>query len=280
MDERAALGRLADLLPDAGDPAPGSPLADHVVTLQTSHRFHADSPIGRLAAAINAGDAAAVEGVLDEPVDALHATFDTNPASIRRLVDTLAATYRALHDADTPGEAIAALEDVRLLTATRVGPLGSEAMNARVARALAERLGFDAEQHWYHGRPVLVVQNEPRAGLFNGDVGVVRHDAGGHIRAWFRTEDGLRSFHPSVLPAHDTAYAMTIHKSQGSEFDSVHLLLPEGRSRVLTRELLYTAVTRARRALTAVGPRAAWQAGVEHRSHRFSGIAGRLPAET
>ena len=274
-DQRTAAG---DLLPPGDDPVPSSPLADHVVTLQTSHRFHADSPIGRLAAAINAGDTEAVEQVLGEPVDALQTIFDTDGASVQALVDGLADAYRGLHDADTPGEAIDALDDVRLLTATRVGPLGSEAMNARVARVLGDRMGFDPDQHWYHGRPVMIVQNEPRAGLFNGDVGVVWHDTAGHIRTWFRTEDGLRSFHPSVLPAHDTVYAMTIHKSQGSEFDAVYLLLPDGRSRVLTRELLYTAVTRARRVLTAYGPREAWQAGVEHRIHRFSGIAERLSA--
>jgi exodeoxyribonuclease V alpha subunit len=153
-------------------------------------------------------------------------------------------------------------------------------MNQRIAATLADRHGFDPAGQRYHGRPIMIVQNEPRAGLFNGDVGVVWHDADGHIRAWFRTEDGMRSFHPSVLPGHDTVYAMTIHKSQGSEFEAVYLLLPQGQSRVLTRELLYTAVTRARRVLEAYGSLEAWQAGVRHRIQRFSGIGNRLADST
>lgn len=264
------------LLPRDEDTGATSALADHVVTLQTSHRFHAESPIGRLAAAINAGDVAAAETVLDGRSEEVRATFDTDTASIQRLVTGLANAYAALHEAEIPATAIDALEDIRLLTATRVGPLGSETMNRRIGATLAERYRFDPHGHWYHGRPIMIVQNEPRAGLFNGDVGVVWHDADGHTRAWFRTEDGLRSFHPSVLPGHDTVYAMTIHKSQGSEFEAVYLLLPQGQSRVLTRELLYTAVTRARRVLEAYGSRESWQAGVRHRIHRYSGIGGRL----
>jgi exodeoxyribonuclease V alpha subunit len=274
-EQRTAAGGL---LPESDGGATPSALADHVVTLQTSHRFHADSPIGRLAAAINAGDAEGVESVLTDRGDKVRAIFDTEAHSIQRLISGLADAYATLHQAETPQAAIDALEDLRLLTATRVGPLGSEQINLRVGAALAERFGFDHESPWYHGRPIMIVQNEPRAGLFNGDVGVVWHDADGHIRVWFRTEDGLRSFHPSVLPAHDTVYAMTIHKSQGSEFEAVYLLLPHGQSRVLTRELLYTAVTRARRVLETYGSRDVWQAGVRNRIQRYSGIGERLNA--
>ena len=271
-DQRAAAGGL---LAGAGTEPP-SPLADHVVTLQTSHRFRADSAIGRLAAAINAGDAEAVEGVLGDGGDEVRATFDTGDRSIERLVRDLADVYAPLHEAGTPEAAIAALEQVRLLTATRVGPHGSEQMNLRIGRTLAERHGFDPESHWHHGRPIMIVQNEPRAGLFNGDVGVVWRDEDGHVRAWFRTEEGLRSFHPSVLPAHDTVYAMTIHKSQGSEFKSVYLLLPRSESRLLTRELLYTAVTRARRSIVACGAMETWSSGVQRRIRRYSNIGARL----
>ncbi len=266
------------LLPQEDGGTGPSALADHVVTLQTSHRFHADSPIGRLAAAINAGDAEAVAEVLNDRTGEVRATFDTDTTSIQRLVTGLADAYSALHEAESPGYAIDSLEDIRLLTATRVGPLGSETMNRRIGATLGERYGFDPDTQWYHGRPIMIVQNEPRAGLFNGDVGVVWHDADGHTRAWFRTEDGLRSFHPSVLPRHSTVYAMTIHKSQGSEFKAVYLLLPQGQSRVLTRELLYTAVTRARNVLEAYGSHEAWQAGVQHRIQRYSGIGERLAA--
>ncbi len=273
--QRGAAGELvADDLPQ---PA-GTPLADHVVTLQTSHRFRADSPIGRLAAAINAGDADTVESLLATGSDELRARLDASEATLGSLVNQMADAFAVLHRATEPATAIAGLEAVRLLTATRVGPLGSAALNERIAHTLAARHNFDADGRWYHGRPIMVVQNEPRAGLFNGDVGVVWREADGHVRAWFRTEAGLRAFHPSVLPAHDTVYAMTIHKSQGSEFERVHLLLPRAQSQVLTRELLYTAVTRARRALQVHGPLEVWRHALERGVQRRSGLAARLAA--
>jgi len=271
--QRQAAG---DLLRHADDDTPASPLGDHVVTLQTSHRFHADSTIGRLAAAINAGDADSVASVLEEDSEEVRAVTDTGDASISRLVQSLADAFSALQEDDSPAAALTHLESLRLLTATRVGPLGSAAMNERIGETLARRHGFRLDDHWHHGRPIMVTQNEPRAGLFNGDVGIVRHDADGHVRAWFRTEEGLQSFHPSLLPAHDTVYAMTIHKSQGSEFDTAWLLLPHAESRVLTRELLYTAVTRARRRLHVYGSIESWRGGVERMVERQSGLADRL----
>ncbi len=253
-----------------------SPLSDHVVTLQTSHRFSADSPIGRLAAAINAGDPDAVRAVLDEGNDEMRATLDTSEASLQTLVDELADAYDGLHVGDDPLAALDTLERTRLLTVTRIGPLGSEAMNQRVAVRLAQRHGFDPDGHWYPGRHIMVVQNDPRAGLYNGDVGVIRRDDEGRVRAWFRAEDGVRSFHPSLLPQHETAYAMTVHKSQGSEFDTVYLLLPQASSALLTRELLYTAVTRPRRHLRAYGSFEAWHTATHHPAARFSGLVQRL----
>lgn len=253
-----------------------SPLSDHVVTLQTSHRFSADSPIGRLAAAINAGDPAAVRAVLDEGKAEVRATLDTSEASLQTLVDELADAYDGLHIGDDPLAALDTLERTRLLTVTRVGPLGSEVMNQRIAARLAQRHGFDADGHWYPGRPIMVVQNDPRAGLYNGDVGVIRRDDEGRVRAWFRAENGVRSFHPSLLPQHETAYAMTVHKSQGSEFDTVYLLLPQASSALLTRELLYTAVTRPRQYLRAYGSFEAWQTATHRPAARFSGLVQRL----
>ena len=270
--QRAAAGPL---LAAAEETAAPSPLADHVVTLQTSHRFRADSAIGRLAAAINTGDAERVQTILADDSDELRATAETGDAAMTSLVRALADRYDALHSAADPEAALSVMEEIRLLTGTRVGPAGSETMNARIGAALAERHGFDPERHWYHGRPLMIVQNEPRAGLFNGDVGVVWHEPDGHVRAWFLTEDGLRAIQPSMLPAHETVYAMTIHKSQGSEFDTVHLLLPQAESQVLTRELLYTAVTRARRQLHVQGTPESWRVGVERRVHRFSGLMER-----
>ncbi|MEX0606586.1 MAG: exodeoxyribonuclease V subunit alpha, partial [Halofilum sp. (in: g-proteobacteria)] len=271
--QRAAAGPL---LSNTANVTAPSPLADHVVTLQTSHRFTADSAIGRLAAAINAGDADAVQTTLTDEHDEVRTIFDTGETSIQGLVDELATAYAGLHTNDDPQTGLATIERTRLLTVTRIGPLGSETMNRRVATRLARDHGFDPDVHWYHGRPIMIVQNDSRAGLYNGDVGVIRQDDAGHTRAWFRAEDSVRSFHPSLLPAHETAYAMTVHKSQGSEFESVYLLLPQAQSPLLTRELLYTAVTRPRRWLRVYGGIDAWQTGIAHSTTRFSGLSERL----
>ncbi len=272
-EQRSAAGRLlGNHAPEASEP---SALGDHVVTLRTSHRFRADRPIGQLAAAINAGDAEGVEAILADGGDELSAHLDSSEASVAGLVAALADSYAALHEAGAPEHALDTLEGMRLLTATRVGPLGSQRLNERIARTLAARYGFDPLARWYHARPVIIGHNEPRAGLYNGDVGIVwRDDAG--LRVWFRTEDGRRAFDPSVLPAHESVYAMTVHKAQGSEFEAVHLLLPNEPSPVLSRELLYTAVTRARSRLTVIGEPAIWRAGIANRIRRESGLAARL----
>jgi exodeoxyribonuclease V alpha subunit len=270
--QRAAAGRL---LGDATGEAPAHGIGDHVVTLRTSHRFRADRPIGRLAAAINAGDPDAVDAVLGEGSDEVIADTDSAAETVTRTVAALAAEYAVLHEASDPERALDHLDGLRLLTATRIGPLGSERLNERIARTLAERYGFDPLTRWYHARPVIIGHNEPRAGLYNGDTGIVWRDTGG-LRVWFRTEDGLRAFDPSVLPAHESVYAMTVHKAQGSEFESVYLILPGEASPVLSRELLYTAVTRARSRLTVVGEPAIWHAGIANRIRRESGLTQRL----
>lgn len=271
-EQQRAASPLLPARPAADTP---SALGDHVVTLRTSHRFRADRPIGRLADAINHGDAATVTAVLAEDDAELTAHQDTTAETVAGMVATLTDAYGAIHEAGTPAAALEALEAVRLLTVTRVGPLGSQALNDRITRSLALRYGFDPLAPWYHGRPVMIGHNAPRAGLYNGDVGVVWHGGDG-VRVWFRAEDGLRAFEPGLLPGHESVYAMTVHKAQGSEFEAVHLLLPSEPTPLLSRELLYTAVTRARSRLTVVGSPAVWRAGVANRIRRESGLIDRL----
>ena len=282
----AAAGAL--LADHAPTPAP-HPLGDHVVTLQTGRRFSGDSGIGRLAGAINAGDIGAVKAALNPDANSdansdagadpgVTTTPDLGESSIAALVERMAAACAPLHTAHSVEAALDALDRVRLLTATRIGPVGSEALNARIAAALAAQFGFDPTSPWYAGRPVMVTRNDPRAGLFNGDTGVVRLDDDGRPGIWFRTEAGLRRFRPSACPAHVTVYAMTIHKSQGSEFDQVDLVLPPAGSRTLSRELLYTGVTRARDRLHLVATPDALTEAVERTSQRVSGLAERIAA--
>lgn len=272
-EQRVALDALlADAHPPDSVP---SQLADHVVTLETSHRFHPQSPIGRLARAVNAGDADAALAVGREADPAVSLVLDAD-ADLERLAQTLADAYAPLQSAESPEAALAALDGARLLTATRVGPTGAIAMNQRIFEALAERQALDRRQRWYHGRPVIVTQNDYRIGLFNGDTGVCLAGADGHLRVWFRTETGLQALLPGAMPAHETAYAMTVHKSQGSEFECVWLLLPPLDNPVLSRELIYTGITRARQRMELLGPETVFRAAVDRVIRRDSGLRSRL----
>ncbi|WP_353223732.1 exodeoxyribonuclease V subunit alpha [Salinisphaera hydrothermalis] len=271
-DQQVAAG---DLLAEPREPATHA-LADHVVTLQTSRRFNADSTIGRLAAAVNAGDVEAAEGLLNAGHDDLAYTPRSDAAAISQLMDRLTDDYARLIETTDPTLALAQLGRQCVLTAVRKGPAGSETINAGITERLARRFDFNPADAWYHGRPVMVRQNDYRTGLYNGDVGVALYNDFGQIRVWFMGDHGLRAFLPSALPAHDSVYAMTIHKSQGSEFDSVTLVLPDYDVPVLTRELFYTGLTRGREHLVVYAKQDVLRQTVSRRVTRVSGLADRL----
>ena len=170
----------------------------------------------------------------------------------------------------------------RVLCAVHDGPQGVLAVNTALTAWARARLGpLDALPHspWYPGRPVLVLRNDPALALFNGDIGITLRDpaAEGALRVYFPAADGAwRALAPARLPEHQTAYAMTVHKAQGSEFDHALLLLPEQGSRVLTRELLYTAVTRVRQGLEVWAPASVLAAAIAQPTRRQSGLNSRL----
>lgn len=240
---------LTDLVEGYGSAAP-SP----VVRLTRSRRF--GEVIGELAAAVRDGDADAVLGALrgGGPVTWLQ------PEEVEeRLRTSLADQAVALHSAAESGDPAAALQVIdrhRLLCAHRTGPYGVALWNRRVQALLQERLDLDWLEEWYAGRPFLVNGNDHGLQLFNGDSGVVCRDRDGNRLAALSGTGGTAGTGPTDgggprllpttrLPDVSTAYATTVHRSQGSQFDAVTLLLPEPTSRILTRELLYTAVTRA-----------------------------------
>ncbi|MES1951419.1 exodeoxyribonuclease V subunit alpha [Salinisphaera sp. S4-8] len=271
-NQQAAAG---ELLAQPRQPA-NHALADHVVTLQTSRRFNADSTIGQLAAAVNAGDIKAAETLLTAGHDDLVYHPRADAAAISQLIDRLTENYAKLLDATDPTLALAELGKQTVLTAVRQGPAGSETLNAGITERLARRFDFNPGQPWYHGRPVMVRRNDYKTGLYNGDVGIALKNADGQLRVWFEGDNGLRAFLPSALPAHDTVYAMTIHKSQGSEFDAVTLVLPDYDVPVLTRELFYTGLTRGREQLSIYSQRNALEQTVTRRVLRVSGLAERI----
>ncbi len=248
---------------------------DCIVQLTRSYRYRADSGIGALARAVNGGDAAAA-------LAALSAGGDTQlraPGREWELSDALRADVvqqlDGLRAAALPQDRLRALERFRILCAHRRGGHGVETVNALVEATLAEAgiLRIDAAS--YAGRPVMVTRNDYQIGLFNGDVGVIAVDPDDAERrvAVFAAPDGtVRMLSPSRLPPHETVFAMSVHKSQGSEFDEVAVVLPDRVSPVVSRELLYTAVTRARRAVTVYASPEILAAAVARPVERASGL--------
>jgi exodeoxyribonuclease V alpha subunit len=263
--------RLAGMpLPEVGSAAP---IRDCVVRLTRSWRFEQQPAIGALASAVREGDMDTAFAVLDgseHPDVALRDTM-SRPDD---LLGSIAAHIDAYLEADTPEEALERLAGFRILCALRDGPRGVAGLNDTIERWLRRR-GMISLSAWYDRRPVLVTANDPATGLFNGDVGVTWVEDG-RTTVCFPMRTGLQRFSTSRIPAHTTAWAMTVHKAQGSEFDRVVLVLPDADNRVLTRELIYTAVTRARRLVTLLGPRDVLRSAVQRTTGRASGLGERL----
>ena len=268
---------------------------DSIVQLDRFYRFGQDSGIGSVARAIQrvASDAdEVVETLRGERTErpgtvpytdvALVAPSDAGvPGPVR---DAVVDGYRpfvegALRGDDAAG-LLAALDRLRLLVALRRGPEGVAFLNRAVEAWLAESVpGFDPRGSWYLGRPVMVTSNDYGIRLFNGDVGVVvdRPDAPGERAVAFPTADGgVRYVGPARLPEHETVFAMTVHKSQGSQFDRVVLVFPRTDTPILTRELVYTGITRAKEHVTVVADEDILRAAVRRPVQRASGLADRL----
>ena len=178
------------------------------------------------------------------------------------------------------GDASAALDALgsfRLLCAHRRGPAGARSWATQLERWMQSSIdGFAPVGQWYVGRPLLVTANDYSLGLYNGDTGVLISDSEGRTTAAFERSGVVVEVSPSRLQAVETVYAMTVHKSQGSQFDTVALMLPEPDSRVLTRELLYTAVTRAKQRVVIVGSEESLRTAIERPISRSSGLRRRL----
>ncbi len=283
---RQASGYAVQAL-DAGP----SPLGDHVVVLKKSHRFGAASGIGRLARAVNAGDMAQVEAVWRQELpDVTWLTVkDEADRQIDRLVLDGYRPYLRLVARGAEGKAdewarsvLDAFGTFRLLCALRRGAWGVEGLNLRCAAILRGAgliAGHDGE--WYPGRPVMVTRNDYALGLMNGDIGLTLPDGDGRLRVCFALADGsLKRVLPSRLGDAETVYAMTVHKSQGSEFGHTALVLPDRNNPVLGRELVYTGITRAKTRFTLLTPTPAVLArAVAQRTLRSSGLAEALATD-
>jgi exodeoxyribonuclease V alpha subunit len=257
-------------------------LPDSVIWLRRTYRFAADSGIGRLADCIRRGDASALMAALQANTDPSVAWVDqSQDAAPAALQQCLVAGWRPYLDAlrsGVPREALfEAFERFRVLCAVREGPLGTIQLNASIATRIRAARGTSPMSEWYPGRAVMVLRNDYVLRRFNGDIGIALPDADGQFQVWFPESDqGLRAVSPARLPPHEDAFAMTVHKSQGSEFDAVAVVLPEHARRPASREQLYTAVTRARQGVTLCASAAALRQAVDSPTRRDSGLLARI----
>lgn len=254
-------------------------LTDCAVELEHSHRFDRSSGIGALSAAVKEGETARCRTVLAAGGDNQISWMDmpTEEVFTRRLGEIVAAWYEPLFREPSLEAAYAWHKQFKILCAHRHGRYGTEWITAAIERILRERGMIDEGRRFYRGRPVMVVRNDYTLRLFNGDTGIVWTSEGGSPAIFFPEPGGLfRAVPPSRLPEHETAYAITVHKSQGSEFDRVVIVLPENDSPLLTRELVYTGLTRARTHVEVWATAEVFAAAVRKRYRRVSGLKDAL----
>ncbi|QYJ80358.1 exodeoxyribonuclease V subunit alpha [Shewanella acanthi] len=283
-------------------------IGDSLCMLTHSHRFKGDAGIGILANAVNRSDLAGILQVWQQGLAELkwleHSrTHGQTQSSFTELADNSGfsalleqacqqyGSYLSqlqqslLHNGPlpTPSEIIASFNQYRILCATRTGDYGVEGVNAHVTKALAASKLINPLQEFYLGRPIIIQSNDYNLGLFNGDIGLILQDQEKpeRLMAHFIKADGsLLKVLPARLPSHETCYAMTVHKSQGSEFSRVALVLPPMPSPVqwqlLTKELVYTAITRAKAHFTCLGTQEVFERASSQATQRASGLATRL----
>ncbi len=264
----------------------GSGLQDSIIVLQKSYRFAAGSGIGGLSRAVNRADPELAFAMLDNPAEKslTWQPLKGNNDLIGALSEQIVSGYQSYLKTKDPAEALHRLGRFKILCALNIGPLGVHAVN-RLSEQVLSRQNFihpdpPAQNPWYAGRPVLITRNHYQLGLFNGDIGITlpapeRKDK--ELFVYFPEDaGGVRRFRTYQLPQHETVYAMTVHKSQGSEFDEVLFMLPDQDFSILTRELIYTALTRARKKIHIWGNRSIIRTAVARKIERMSGLRDAL----
>ncbi len=255
--------------PIPADAGPG--LSAVSVALRQSYRFDPQRGIGALAVALRQGDSATVLDLLGAGTWPELRWFDPAHLSWEAWLTAVIEAYRPIQQAADPASAYMIYQKFRVLCAHRQGERGAEGLN----QTLNQRLHTHRER-WPRGQPLLMTANDYARQVYNGDIGLCWPDAEQRSRVYFPTATGLRDLLPTRLGAHETAYALTVHKSQGSEFDTVALVLPDQSSPVLSRELFYTALTRARRQFWVWGSAERISEAIGRRLRRHSGLVQRL----
>ena len=257
-------------------------LQDCITVLQKSYRFSAHSGIGGLSRTINLGDADASLALINSPSETSVRWHDIRSRRmlIRELTRMIVDGYRKYLTCQDPGCAMDEFSRFKILCALKKGPFGVTAIN-RLAEQVLGNEGLIARAQslsnpWYRGRPVLITRNDYNLGLFNGDIGITLPDpdsSDNELHVYFSGSAGeFRRFPIHSLSEHETVYAMTVHKSQGSEFDHVVLILPDKDYPLLTRELIYTALTRARQTVSVWGTESVLRTAILRKIERSSGL--------
>lgn len=262
------------------------PLQDVVIWLTENYRFGKGTGIGKLATGINNQDAEAVLACLrdreERGVQWFHeGGIQLDQEALRQLEAGFDSYRLSLSEqGGSPAAIFEALGRFRILCAVRDSERGVEWLNRHISTTFRAQLNHsfdDGLTQWYPGRPVMILKNDYVLKLFNGDIGVILPDAGGKLTTYFPTSQGqFRLIDPIRLPPHETAFAMTVHKSQGSEFEKVAVVLPAFTSTVLTKELIYTAITRARQMVTLYSPESVLREAIARKCARHSGLISRL----
>lgn len=250
------------------------PLINHVIALTKSHRFSDEQGIGKFSKAVINNDWEKVKSFLsnEDPQIEIVEKVSENPY--------LALYNNYIQEPDII-KALKAFDDFRILCAVREGDFGVVKMNRKVEEYLSAAHLIRINTEFYENRPIIVLKNSAELGLSNGDVGIIRKDEKGAKQAYFLTKDeagndAVKMILPGFIPAYETVFAMTIHKSQGSEFKTVYIELPDKENQLLTRELLYTAVTRAKSKVVLRATEGNLQSTCERKVSRISGVKERL----
>ncbi len=253
---------------------------DNLCLLRKSYRFDANSGIGKLAQSINAGNPRqAIRSFSSGFTDiSLSSAENSGYASLIKLCVEGYQHYLSLVNDQAPDTAILdSFNEFQLLCALREGPYGVQGLNEEIRNALTRSGLITGDSVWYQGRPVLITRNDHGLGLYNGDIGITIRDSDGQLRVIFELPDkSIKRLRPSRLPEHETVFAMTVHKSQGSEFIHTVFVLPDQINPVITRELTYTGVTRAKQKLSLFASEKTLTQAINNPTMRKSGLEDRL----
>jgi exodeoxyribonuclease V alpha subunit len=262
-----------------GDICEATVLKPNVIFLEKNYRFGEQSGIWRLAQAVKQGKTDKALSILKSkkyPDVNWHSISSSDYLPVA-LIEQIVLSFSHSFQEKQPEKLLELFEKNRILCAMRRGPYGVEAVNHKIEDELRRKGLIRINHRWYHGCPIMITRNDYQLQLFNGDVGIILKGDNYKLQAYFPSPDGkIRAFWPNRLPEHETVYAMTIHKSQGSEFEHVLILLPDQFSPVLSRELIYTGITRAKKRVSIWGTEQVFKAAVLQKIARSSGLREQL----